>query len=216
MLSHPSQATSRFLRCLPARATYHGLTTLCFWSAEHCSPSAFSGLFATRSTTGVKSAGPYLARSVSSSLACLLPSSSLRADKSLRPRTPCVRASLLHNSLWKIPQADWCHRPSFSRTIAHSFSFFTEATGDRFATPSYGVSSNASASFMTAESKSWRLASILRNSHKSSAKPRGTASHSCLMQVGRSSANTECCTQAPEKTAKTSRGLLNFLWTAVG
>ena len=32
-----------------------------------------------------------------------------------------ARGSLLHNLLWKIPQADWCHRPSFSRTIVHSF-----------------------------------------------------------------------------------------------
>ena len=57
----------------------------------------------------------------------------------------------LSGSLWQTPLGNWCLRPNFSRTIAHSFWSFTEVTGDRFATPSYGVSSNATASFMTAE-----------------------------------------------------------------
>ena len=40
------------------------------------------------------------------------------------------------------------------------------------------------------------------------------ASLSSLIQTRRLSANMECCIHTAAKTEKTSRGLLNFLWTA--
>jgi hypothetical protein len=190
-----------------------GLTTLCFCSAEHCSPSASRGLFATRSTTAVKSAGPCLARSASSSL--LFVAFILYGGRQIPASENALRAGQ------PAPQFTWADTAdqlvSSSELLKNHSTLllvFCEVTGDRFATPSYGVSSSASASFMTVESKYWRLASTPGKSHKNSAKPRG-ASHSCLIQVRRSSANTECCIQAPEKSAKTSRGPPNFLWTAV-